>query len=247
MGTQDKGRIQSRPNSGRNLGSTTTGLRRTGLETDRDGLLYVPDSFRPDRQSPLIITLHGAGGTAEQGLLPFQDLSDHTGTILLAPESQGPTWDLIQGGFGLDSHFIDEALSDLFSLYPIDPEHLAIAGFSDGATYALSLGITNGDLFSHIIAFSPGHSTPAELRDSPPIFISHGKSDEILPIDSCSRKLMPRLKDAGLDVTYYEFDGGHTIPEDIGRKAFVWFLGTEAIPKIQGATVQSSEAGIEFT
>ncbi len=29
-------------------------------------------------------------------------------------------------------------------------------GFSDGASYALSLGVPNGDLFTHIVAFSPG-------------------------------------------------------------------------------------------
>lgn len=38
----------------------------------------------------------------------------------------------------------------------IDPAHVAIGGFSDGASCALSLGLVNGDLFTHVMAFSPG-------------------------------------------------------------------------------------------
>ena len=50
----------------------------------------------------------------------------------------------------------DEALVRVFATYPVDPTHLAISGFSDGASYALSLGLANADLFTHIVAFSPG-------------------------------------------------------------------------------------------
>jgi predicted esterase len=36
----------------------------------------------------------------------------------------------------------------------IDPARVAIGGFSDGATYALSLGLINGDLFKRV---APSH------------------------------------------------------------------------------------------
>ncbi len=72
---------------------------------------------------------------------------------------------LLRGGFGPDVRFIDKALSKVFGSYRIDPSHLAVAGFSDGASYALSLGLPNGDLFSHIIAFSPGFMrAPSKVR-----------------------------------------------------------------------------------
>jgi phospholipase/carboxylesterase len=41
--------------------------------------------------------------------------------------------------------------------------------------------------------------------------------------DSCSRRLVPRLKGAGYDVRYHEFDGPHTVPEGIAREALEWF------------------------
>lgn len=48
-------------------------------------------------------------------------------------------------------------LAKVFQEYTVDPTHLAIAGFSDGASYSISLGVCNGFLFTHIIGFSPGN------------------------------------------------------------------------------------------
>jgi predicted esterase len=100
---------------------------------------------------------------------------------------------------------------------------LAIGGFSDGASYALSVGITNGDLFTHVIALSPGFMAPARQQGKPRLFISHGTRDQVLPIDRCSRKLVPQLKRAGYDVLYREFDGSHTLPPEIARSSVTWF------------------------
>jgi poly(3-hydroxybutyrate) depolymerase len=42
----------------------------------------------------------------------------------------------------------------------VDPQRICVSGFSDGASYALSLGLANGDLFTHVAAFSPGFMRP---------------------------------------------------------------------------------------
>src|SRR5438067_2386870 len=83
----------------------------------------------------------------------------------------------------------------------------AIGGFSDGASYALCMGLTNGDLFKYIIAFSPGFSYVIDNNGDPAVFISHGVHDRILPINSCSRRIVPQLKKRGLQVIYQEFNG----------------------------------------
>lgn len=199
------------------------GLHELGLARDRDGLLYVPAGYREDSPAPLAVMLHGAGGSARGALGPFRQLADDAGLILLAPDSRGRTWDVILGGYGPDIAFLDEALDLTFSRCAVDPKHIAVEGFSDGASYALSLGVTNGDLFSHVIAFSPGFMVPQEQRGTPRIYISHGKDDRVLPIDSCSRRLVPKLRRAGYDPLYREFDGPHTVPEEIAREALEWF------------------------
>jgi predicted esterase len=167
--------------------------------------------------------LHGAGGDAQGGISPFFDLAEETGLVLLAPESRGRTWDVLVGGYGPDVEFIDRALERTFDRLTVDPSSLAVAGFSDGASYALSIGLTNGDLFTHVLAFSPGFAEPATRRGEPPVFVSHGTCDEVLPIDRTSRRIVPRLEREGYEVLYREFDGPHTVPKPIAREALDWF------------------------
>ena len=206
--------------------SSILGLYPLNLETHRDGLVFIPMSYHPLKPTPLIVILHGAGSNAKAGLTPFLPLAESQGLILLAIDSRQATWDQLRGQFSADIAFLDLALSQVLSNYNIDSYHLAIAGFSDGATYALSVGLTNGGLFSHIIAFSPGFIAPAGLRGTPRLFITHGTEDHVLPIQSCSRKIVPQLQEAGYEVVYQEFSGGHTIPPEIVLNALQWFKGS---------------------
>jgi phospholipase/carboxylesterase len=139
--------------------------------------------------------------------------------------SRGPTWDSIldRGRYGSDIAVIDRALEHTFSRWAVDPKRVAVGGYSDGASYALSLGIANGDLFSDVFAFSPGFLAPTGRRGSPRIFVSHGTQDRWLPIDSCSRKIVPQLERNGYEVRYREFEGGHVVPPGIAREAAIWF------------------------
>jgi phospholipase/carboxylesterase len=168
--------------------------------------------------------LHGAGGDGRNGLNPLLPLADQAGLILLAPDSRLQTWDVLYGEYGPDVEFIDRALAQTFDRYAVDPARVAVEGFSDGASYAISIGITNGDLFTHVIAFSPGFMAPAAQDGRPRLYISHGKRDTVLPVDVCSRRLVPKLQRAGYDVLYREFDGPHTVPPEIAQEAVSWFV-----------------------
>lgn len=231
--TVERGHLQVRP--GMVSEEAPAGLHSLGSGRARDGALYVPKGYDPAQPAPFVLMLHGAGGNGRNAMMPFLPLADRRGTVLLAPDSRGDTWDVIRGGYGPDVAFIEESLEAVFSRYAVDPSHLAIEGFSDGASYALSLGLTNGDLFTHIIAFSPGFMAPAEQRGEPQIFMSHGTDDRVLPIDRCSRRIAPQLEAAGYNGTYIEFRGGHSVPEEIATDAMNWFLGeltSEPLPEI---------------
>jgi len=206
-------------------GAAPVGLRALGLAPARDGYLYVPAGGGPERPRPLVVLLHGAGEDARDGLALLRGRADEAGLILLALASRDYTWDMIalRGRYGPDVAAIDRALEQTFSRYAIDPSRVAIGGYSDGASYALSLGLANGDLFTHVMAFSPGFLAPAGQTGSPRIFVSHGTRDGWLPIDSCSRRIVPRLEGAGYEVRYREFDGPHVVPPTIGHEAVEWF------------------------
>lgn len=215
--------LQSRPRSIAH--AAPTGLQALPDANGRDSYLYVPPSYRPDRPSPFVLLLHGAGGHALHGLDLLRDKADAAGLILLAPASRDSTWDLIaQHYYGADIELIERSLAMVFADYMIDAGRLAVGGFSDGASYALSLGLDNGDLFSHVIAFSPGFMMPLASRGMPRVFISHGDADGVLPIGICSRRIVPRLRQEGYEVTYAEFAGEHVVPPGIARQATAWLL-----------------------
>ena len=113
-------------------------------------------------------------------------------------------------------------LTHVFARVAVDPARLTIGGFSDGATYALSIGLANGDLFPRAIGCSPGFIAQAPQQGRPRVFISHGRSDAVLPIDRCSRVIVPRLQSMQYDVTYREFDGVHELPPAIATEAMAW-------------------------
>lgn len=197
------------------------GLWELELDVVRDGVLYIPDADGP---RPLLLALHGATMHAKQLVRPLLAAADEFGVILLIPDSRAQSWDIIHGGFGPDVEFIDRALTLAFDRCRIDPSAVAIGGISDGASYALSLGVTNGDLFSAIVAFSPGFIVPMDVVGQPRVFVSHGVNDRILPIDACGRPIVAGLKGAGYDIEYLEFDGGHEMPEPIVRSGFKWLV-----------------------
>jgi len=202
-----------------------TGLQALPDANGRDSYLYVPPGYRPEHPAPMALLLHGAGGHALHGLDLLRDHADAAGLILLAPASRDSTWDLIAHHYyGADVELIERSLAMVFADYAIDTGRLAVGGFSDGASYALSLGLANGALFRNVIAFSPGFMAPTTTADTPRIFISHGLNDEVLPIEPCSRHIVPRLKGAGYDVDYREFRDGHIVPPDMVDAAIARFL-----------------------
>ena len=222
------GRLRARP--AQVTGAAPVGLQPLMLGVARDSYLYVPATYRVERPVPLVLLLHGAGGHSRQGLDLLRSLADAAGLLLLAPASREHTWDLLVGRrYGPDLTLIDRALELTFSRYAVAPERVAVGGFSDGASYALSLGITNGDLFTHVMAFSPGFMAPAGQISAPRIFVSHGTRDGVLPTDRCSRKIVPQLEHADYDVLYREFDGGHTISPEIAMEAVGWFTQDKSL------------------
>jgi phospholipase/carboxylesterase len=218
-----KGRLSARP--GTPTGTITPGEQPLSLAEGRDGLLYVPAGYSASKPAPLVLMLHGATGSARGALRPFRELADGAGLVLLAPESRGTTWDAIRSDYDVDIAFIDRALASVFERVAIDPARLTIEGFSDGATYAIGVGLTNGDLFRRVIAFSPGFILPVDPHAKPRIFISHGTRDQILPIDQCSRRIVLDLRRSRYDVQYREFDGPHMVPPEMAKEAIAWMNG----------------------
>jgi phospholipase/carboxylesterase len=213
------GRLSARPGASRT--TLSPGAHVLGREVGRDdGIIYVPHGVDPARTLPFAAMLHGGGGNSMN--MDFTlPLADEYGVVLLLPQSRKGEWDALVGPFGEDVTFLDGALAQVFSGCAIDPARVTIGGHSDGATYALALGLLNGDLFTRLVAFSPGYLKQVDRNGRPRVFVSHGTGDSIFYVGR-GRAIVQQLTDEGYDVTYKEFDGGHEVPEAIARDAFAW-------------------------
>jgi phospholipase/carboxylesterase len=214
---------------------TTPGDQRFVVAGGHGALIRVPDGGGP---FPLLIFFHGASGSGEQLLHYLGSSLQSVPAVIVAPDALRRTWDalmveawtlldLFTGGgrparFGSDLVFVNELIAESFRRAPIDRSRIALVGFSDGATYALALGRANGESIGKVVAFSPGFIYPARRRGRPEIFLSHGRSDRVLPVERASRRINRDLIAEGYDVVYREFEGGHVVPHEVAREAVAW-------------------------
>jgi phospholipase/carboxylesterase len=212
-------RVKARP--GRAVSaSLQPGTSTLDLTNGGQGLLVVPNG----EIAGLIVALHGAGGRPAATVRLFRDFVEKYGVVVLAPASRSTTWAMLRPGPDVDTTAIDAALARIFRGHPFDPGTIAVGGFSDGASYALTLGLANGDLFSRVVAFSPGFEAAPRRQGRPAFFVTHGVHDRVLSISRTSRRIVPELRQAGYDVTYHEFEGGHAVPRRHTSEAARWML-----------------------
>jgi predicted esterase len=196
--------------------------------------------YRPATASagalPLLIILHGAGGYPPGFLQKMEPVADKLGLVLIAPHSLDRTWDLIvnmrteeQPWQGLDAHRLDQSLADLFKRSAVDPTRVVLLGFSDGASYALSLGLANPKLFTTVIALSPGMLAPLRRFDhEQKVFIAHGRSDHVLPF-LATRDIADALRRGGVNVRFRPFDGDHQIDPESLTEGLEWAFAPPAL------------------
>ncbi len=200
------------------------GRNALGLFEERDAMLVVPEGIDPSVPTPLMVLFHGGGGSAQKILPMMEQHALHNGFLLLAPQSLFPTWDIVIAGNGPDRERLDLTLSEVAARYRIDPTHICFAGHSDGGSYALSLGLTNGRFVTHVIVSSAGFMSVHLQEGAPKVFISHGIHDEQIPIDRSGRAHSALLKEAGYDVTYMEYHGPHAWQPPVVALAVNFFL-----------------------
>lgn len=211
--------------------------RRSGVLTLAGGAYaYLPKGLA-GAPAPLLVYFVGAGGQPRDVLTAYRDHADREGFVLLIPSPKGATWDMVDDlsrrfgiemnvtpRYGKDLKALDTSLADLFGKVAIDAKRIAVMGFSNGATYALSVGTANPQLFAAVLALSPGPAFPTRFDPAQRVFISHGENDEVLPF-SYTRSVVAKLRVRKMQVDFMPFKGNHEIPAAARTRALEIFLG----------------------
>ena len=105
----------------------------------RSYLLHVPKSYDRTKATPLVISMHGAGGWPKQQLdvSEWNQLADREGCIVVYPSGQtrgGPrVWRVAAGPApNRDVLFISDLIDKLEADYNIDPRRIYANGLSNG-------------------------------------------------------------------------------------------------------------------
>ncbi len=193
--------------------------------------------YRSSEPSFRLVLLHGWGANAED-LIPVAKLlsqinSYHLEIVLLRAPQQHPDGLGLQwyGLFPADWELVPSAIVDLkfriekLATPQISLEKTVLMGFSQGGAMAISCGcelplagVIGCSAYPH-----PGWFPPL---GSPPVLLTHGKQDEVVPIEA-SYQIMQTFKVKNQEIELELFQCGHEITQEIilkiQDKLLVWF------------------------
>ena len=196
--------------------------------------IVTPSVIEPGHAYPLVVVLHGAGRQDELIVRGLERERERRRAIFVVPRSFAPTWDLIAGGDGLDLAFIDGVLQSIYARFHVDPSRQAIVGYSDGASYALAIGLSNPRLFAAVMAWAAGFLA-IDARNlqpddpKPRIFLEYGTHDQLFPFEQVAVPMRDALTRLGYSLEFRVDEGGiHWPRTGFLPDALDWFLGANA-------------------
>jgi predicted esterase len=139
-------------------------------------LVYVPDSWTQAAPAPLVVFLHGAGGTPEDYQAYLFPAAEAAGCIVAAPKSASD----LGWGVGSDAQTVADTQAAVAAMMPIDPLRVSIAGHSAGGAYAYLLAYGTVSRYSAVFSMSAPFYAVSAVADpayKAPIRMYYGTTD----------------------------------------------------------------------
>lgn len=152
---------------------------------DRSYLIHIPPQYDNRTSVPLVIVLHGGGGSAEniENVTGFNSLADKEDFIVVYPEGVDGTWNsghCCGSAMNMqvdDVGFILTVIEDVESSDNIDKKMVYATGFSNGAMMAYTLASNASNVFA---AVGPVSGTiGGQARDNSSLYLPPSPSQVV--------------------------------------------------------------------
>jgi polyhydroxybutyrate depolymerase len=164
------------------------------LSRQREYHLIVPSSYDGETAVPLVIALHGAGGSGQSFMenSSYKDLAEEAGYVIVFPEGVQNSWgyldrrDLAANDlYTNDWSFVDTLIDQISAEYNIDSERVYIIGFSNGGLLAMRIMCEYSSRLAGVavIAAILNHFLAQQCltADPVPLMLVLGTKDELFP------------------------------------------------------------------
>jgi poly(3-hydroxybutyrate) depolymerase len=231
------------------------GIRlRTLTAADYQGwpfVLQVPDDYRSDTPTPLLIYLSGGAGSAMDAMLLVRWAMTRTGYLAVYPHASGWWWWRDQTGM------VDALLDQLERDFNVDPQRIYVSGMSNGGTGVFYFANLWPQRFSAAVsAMGAGLLYPGVAGDGPPeprntanlpLLFLHGRRDSTIAPLATELTVKQLGKRAAPAETHYFKELGHEVilgRTDEGRTlAFMQRFEQRALPRSIAFTLR----GVRYT
>jgi len=193
--------------------------------------MQLPENFDPEKSYTLIVGLHGYGAQPDNYIRLWERF-ENPDFIFISPRAPYPsnqgyswfTWSedenerLWQKSAEFSEDYVADVITQMHTRFNIDEVYLL--GFSQGCGLSYMAGMQHHEIIDGIICFGGWLDIEwiperliTEATESLRVFIAHGTEDTMVEFES-GTTARDYLIDHDYDVTWFEFDGPHTVPED---------------------------------
>lgn len=203
------------------------------------GELVLPAGVPPDAKLPAVVLVHGSGGVYPEEVTYWAKLLNDQGIAAMVIDVFSPRGvkstgeDQSQVPFAADTADAFAALGMLASHPRIDPQRIAVMGFSRGGVTAVRSGVLPiikgtapaGLRFAaHVAMYSGGCASTLAVTPKPgafspePMLFVHGDADDYAYMSDC-RSYAQRINAAGTPTEFVVLPGvRHKFDVDSGRR-----------------------------
>jgi polyhydroxybutyrate depolymerase len=233
---------------------------------DRHYILHVPPAYDVSKPMPMILALHGMGGSAAsfEQRTRLNDIADREGFIVIYPDSTDwfnqkdwKTWDtgdgIIPPGKHVDdTKFLRRVIDDTQKDLNVDDKRIYMAGVSNGGMMTMHAAGALSDKLAAVAVVSGAMSGREQSPTQPLSVINiHGTNDSVIPIngieavpDSLTLLGIPTFKPNCYIPTYWNIKDGITgapTTEKIGNETRQHYYNPKTGAEVEQIVVAGGE------